>query len=77
MVFNIKLRRFELHPILYVRESDKVDEDVGYGSSGKQLKLSNVGFGKASKRKIEEIESSGKGRCKFFHSRKLEQLTYF
>ncbi|KAG8493380.1 hypothetical protein CXB51_010810 [Gossypium anomalum] len=58
-------------------ESDKVDEDVGYGSSGKQLKLSNVGFGKASKRKIEEIESSGKGRCKFFHSRKLEQLTHF
>ncbi|MBA0729422.1 hypothetical protein Golax_022430, partial [Gossypium laxum] len=43
-------------------ESDKVDEDVGYGSSGKQLKLSNVGFGKAAKRKIEEIESSGKGR---------------
>ncbi|KAL1171899.1 hypothetical protein V6Z11_A05G313500 [Gossypium hirsutum] len=58
-------------------ESDKVDEDVGYGSSGKQLKLSNIGFGKASKRKIEEIESSGKGRCKFFHSRKLEQLTHF
>ncbi|MBA0865433.1 hypothetical protein Goshw_012122 [Gossypium schwendimanii] len=58
-------------------ESDKVDEDVGYGSSGKQLKLSNVGFGKAAKRKIEEIESSGKGRCKFFHSRKLEQLTHF
>ncbi|MFQ6640271.1 hypothetical protein Gotur_014930 [Gossypium turneri] len=58
-------------------ESDKVDEDVGYGSSGKQLKLSNVGFGKVAKRKIEEIESSGKGRCKFFHSRKLEQLTHF
>lgn len=58
-------------------ESDKVDEDVGYGSSQKQLKLSNVGFGKVAKRKIEEIESSGKGRCKFFHSRKLEQLTHF
>ncbi|XP_039071898.1 ribonuclease H2 subunit A-like [Hibiscus syriacus] len=57
-------------------ESDKVDEDFANGSSGKQLKLSNVGFSKVSKRKSEEIESSGKGRCKFFQSRKLEQVTH-
>ncbi|GLT88736.1 hypothetical protein SLE2022_067480 [Rubroshorea leprosula] len=58
-------------------ESDKTDEDGGSNSSGKrQLKLSNVGF-TSSKRKTEEIESSAKGRCKFFQARKLEQLTHF
>ncbi|KAK9939400.1 hypothetical protein M0R45_016096 [Rubus argutus] len=46
-------------------------------SNGKrQLKLSNFGV-TTSKRKIEEIESSGKGRCKFFLARKLEQVTHF
>jgi ribonuclease H2 subunit A len=59
------------------RESDKTDEDGSSSGNGKrQLKLSNVGFS-TSKRKSEEIESSGKGRCKFFQARKLEQLTYF
>ncbi|GAV76819.1 RNase_HII domain-containing protein [Cephalotus follicularis] len=58
-------------------ETDKIDEDRCGSSSGKrQLKLSNVGFC-TSKRKTEELESSGKGRCKFFRSRKLEQLTHF
>ncbi|XVF82738.1 hypothetical protein PTKIN_Ptkin16aG0073500 [Pterospermum kingtungense] len=57
-------------------ESDKVDEDVGNSSTGKQLKLRNLGFTR-SKRKSEEIESSAKGRCKFFEARKLQQLTHF
>ncbi|KAE8037759.1 hypothetical protein FH972_010323 [Carpinus fangiana] len=58
-------------------ESDKTDEDGSSSGNGKrQLKLSNVGF-TTSKRKSEEIESSCKGRCKFFQARKLEQLTYF
>ncbi|XP_030966044.1 ribonuclease H2 subunit A [Quercus lobata] len=58
-------------------ESDQMDEDGSSSSNGKrQLKLSNVGI-TSSKRKSEEIESSGKGRCKFFQARKLEQLTHF
>ncbi|KAF7820433.1 Ribonuclease H2 subunit A [Senna tora] len=59
-------------------ESDKMDEDGGSGgNSGKrQLKLRNVGF-TTSKKRSEEIESSGKGRCKFFQARKLEHLTNF
>lgn len=59
------------------RESDEMDEDGSSSRSGKrQLKLSNVGF-TSSKRRSEEIESSGKGRCKFFEARKLQQLTHF
>ncbi|XP_050281454.1 ribonuclease H2 subunit A [Quercus robur] len=58
-------------------ESDQMDEDGSSSSNGKrQLKLSNVGI-TSSKRKSEEIESSGKGRCKFFQARKLEQLAHF
>lgn len=54
---------------------ESVDEDGSSSSNGKrQLKLSNFGV---SKRKMEEIESSGKGRCKFFLARKLEQVTHF
>lgn len=60
-----------------IRESDKMDEDGSSSSRGKrQLKLSNVGF-TSSKRRSEEIESSGKGRCKFLEARKLEQLSHF
>ncbi|KAH1140437.1 hypothetical protein GLYMA_10G278500v4 [Glycine max] len=59
-------------------ESDNLDEDGG-GSNNKngkrQLKLSNVGF--TTSKRSEEIESSGKGRCRFFQARKLEHLTYF
>lgn len=56
---------------------ESVDEDGSSSSNGKrQLKLSNFGV-TTSKRKIEEIESSGKGRCKFFLTRKLEQVTHF
>lgn len=58
-------------------ESDEMDGDDSSSRSGKrQLKLSNIGF-TSSKRRSEEIESSGKGRCKFFEARKLEQLTHF
>lgn len=58
-------------------ESDEQDEDVSSSRTGKrQLKLSSVGF-TGLKRKSEEIESSGKGHCKFFQSRKLEQLSHF
>ncbi|KAK7280537.1 hypothetical protein RJT34_25601 [Clitoria ternatea] len=57
-------------------ESDDLDEDGGSNNKNgkRQLKLSNVGF--ISKRS-EEIESSGKGRCRFFEARKLELLTHF
>ncbi|KAJ0044540.1 hypothetical protein Pint_05813 [Pistacia integerrima] len=58
-------------------ESEEMNGDGFNRSSGKrQLKLSNVGF-TSSKRRSEDIESSGKGRCKFFETRKLEQLTHF
>ncbi|KAF3321799.1 ribonuclease H2 subunit A isoform X1 [Carex littledalei] len=58
-------------------ECDK-DEEEGSNAcnSKKQLKLSSVGF-TGYKRKIEDIESSGKGRCKFFQARKLELVTKF
>lgn len=60
-----------------VWESDKTEEDGSGSSSGKrQLKLSSFGV-TTSKRKSEEIESSGKSRSKFFQSRKLEQLANF
>lgn len=62
---------------MFVRESDEMDEDVSSRRSGKrQLKLSDIGFS-SSKRRSEEIEPSGKGRCKFLEARKLEQLTHF
>ncbi|XP_043718357.1 ribonuclease H2 subunit A [Telopea speciosissima] len=57
-------------------ESDKVDEEEGSCSRKRQLKLSSLGF-TGSKRKVEEVESSGKGRCMFFQTRKLEQMTHF
>ncbi|XP_022859638.1 ribonuclease H2 subunit A isoform X2 [Olea europaea var. sylvestris] len=58
-------------------ETDDADEDGSDGRTGKrQLKLTNVGFTPV-KRKSEETESSGKGRCKFFQARKLELLSHF
>ncbi|KAJ1686261.1 hypothetical protein LUZ63_017651 [Rhynchospora breviuscula] len=58
-------------------ECDKDEEEGSTASNGKkQLKLSSVGF-TGYKRKIEDIESSGKGRCKFFQTRKLELVTKF
>ena len=64
--------------IFYVhREADATDEDdSSVKTRKKQLKLSSVGF-TGMKRSSEEIESSGKGRCKFFQARKLEQLSKF
>lgn len=59
---------------LRFRESDNIDENNS--SSGKQQKLSKFGI-VTSKRKSEEIESSGKEHCKFFRTRKLEQVTHF
>ena len=66
-------------PIIFYRESDKADEEGEDGSnSGKrQLKLRNVGFITSTKRKSEEIESSGKGRSRFFQTRKLEIVADF
>ncbi|PON70304.1 Ribonuclease H2, subunit A [Parasponia andersonii] len=61
----------ELVEVLW--ESD-MDDNSNCGKQ--QLKLSNFGV-TTSKRKSEEIESSSKGRCKFFQARKLEQLTNF
>lgn len=67
-----------IYPIFDIhRESDATDEDGSSTRTGKwQLKLSSVGF-TGLKRKSEEIESSGKGRCKFFQARKLEQVSHF
>lgn len=55
-----------------------MDEDGGSNNNNgkRQLKLSNVGF-TTSKKRSEEIESSGKGRSRFFQARKLEHLTHF
>ncbi|KAL9670699.1 hypothetical protein QQ045_008257 [Rhodiola kirilowii] len=56
-------------------EADKMDEDDSINSNGKrQLKLTSLGV-TGSKKKNEEVESNGKGRCKFFQTRKLEQVT--
>jgi len=58
-------------------ESDEVDEDAtNNGRAKRQVKLSSLGF-TGFKRKTEEIESSGKGRCKFFQARKLELVRKF
>jgi len=57
-------------------EADAADEEESGGSSKRQKKLTSVGFTSVKKRS-EEIESSGKGRCKFFQARKLEQLSQF
>ncbi|GMH11619.1 hypothetical protein Nepgr_013460 [Nepenthes gracilis] len=58
-------------------ESDNLDEDFSISKNGKrQLKITSVGFTR-SKKNWEEIESSGKVRCKFFQARRLEQLTQF
>ncbi|GAB2302728.1 hypothetical protein Dimus_036723, partial [Dionaea muscipula] len=59
-------------------ESDNnTSEECSTNKNGKrQLKLSSLGFS-GSKRNSEEVESSGKGRCKFFQTRKLEQLLQF
>jgi len=59
------------------RESDEADEDAtNNGRAKRQVKLSSLGF-TGFKRKTEEIESSGKGRCKFFQARKLELVRKF
>ncbi|KAJ8647790.1 hypothetical protein MRB53_000813 [Persea americana] len=58
-------------------EPDELDDNGSVNRNGKrQLKLSSVGV-TGYKRKSEEIESSGKGRCKFFLARKLEQISHF
>ncbi|XP_058107273.1 ribonuclease H2 subunit A isoform X2 [Magnolia sinica] len=57
-------------------ESDELDEDGSDRRGKRQLKLTSVGIS-GCKRKTEEIESSGKGRCKFFLARKLEQARNF
>lgn len=62
--------------IVCARESDAAEEDDNGKSSKRQKKLTSVGF-TTPKKRSEDIESSGKGRCKFFQSRKLELLTQF
>jgi ribonuclease H2 subunit A len=63
--------------LITCRESDELDEDEASGGSTKrQVKLSSLGF-TGFKRKSEEIESSGKARCKFFQARKLELVRKF
>ncbi|KAG0495364.1 hypothetical protein HPP92_000054 [Vanilla planifolia] len=58
-------------------ECDALAEDsTNNGSSKRQVKLSKLGF-IGCKRKSEDVESSGKGRCKFFSARKLELVTHF
>ncbi|CAM8989157.1 unnamed protein product [Rhodiola kirilowii] len=58
-------------------EADKMDEDDSTNSNGKrQLKLTSLGV-TGSKEKNEEVESNAKGRCKFFQTRKPEQVTQF
>lgn len=80
---NIELLNVILHLTTFVllflnRESDKTEEDGSSSSSGKrQLKLSSFGVTTSKRKNEEEIESSGKSRCKFFQARKLEQLANF
>nr|ACG46601.1 ribonuclease HI large subunit [Zea mays] len=58
-------------------ESDKVDqEEIDSGDTKRQVKLLSLGF-TGFKRKTEEIESTGKGCCKFFQVHKLELVRKF
>ncbi|CAN1747723.1 Ribonuclease H2 subunit A [Linum perenne] len=57
-------------------EADIDEESSGNSNGKRQLKLSSFGV-TTSKKKKEDVESSGKGRCKFFETRKLEQLADF
>lgn len=58
-------------------ESDEAEESGnGNSSTKRQAKLSKFGFTTCESRS-EEIESSGKGRCKFFQARKIQQITQF
>ncbi|CAA6667594.1 unnamed protein product [Spirodela intermedia] len=62
-----------------VWESDRAEEDGSSSSGGRgrgQMKLASVGV-TGIKRKAEEVESSGRGRCKFFQARRLELLSSF
>lgn len=60
-----------------VRESDETEEN-GFGNSSKrQAKLSRFGFTNKCETRSQEIESSGKGRCKFLQARKIQQITQF
>ncbi|KAK9684073.1 hypothetical protein RND81_10G184700 [Saponaria officinalis] len=61
-----------------VWDSDDASDENGVANKNgkRQLKLSSLGF-TGNKKNSEEIESSGKGRCKFFQTRKLEQLMQF
>lgn len=60
-------------------ESDEMEEDGSTNNSRKkQLKLTSAGFtGLKMTTRTEETESSGKGRCKFFQARKLQQVSQF
>ncbi|XP_010429503.1 PREDICTED: ribonuclease H2 subunit A-like [Camelina sativa] len=57
-------------------EADETEESGNGSSSKRQAKLSSFGF-KTCESRSEEIDSSGKGRCKFFQARKIQQLTQF
>uniref|UniRef100_A0A1J3CEH3 Ribonuclease n=1 Tax=Noccaea caerulescens TaxID=107243 RepID=A0A1J3CEH3_NOCCA len=58
-------------------ESDETEEN-GFGNSSKrQAKLSRFGFTNKCESRSQEIESSGKGRCKFLQARKIQQITQF
>jgi ribonuclease H2 subunit A len=57
-------------------EADENEESGNGSSSKRQAKLSSFGF-KTCEKRSEEIESSGKGRCKFLQARKIQQLTQF
>lgn len=68
---------YSKHIVDVLWDADNKDEDGSSEPSRKrQLKLTNIGF-TTSKSKSEEIESSAKGRCKFFQARKLELLSHF
>ncbi|XP_047335744.1 ribonuclease H2 subunit A-like [Impatiens glandulifera] len=60
-------------------EADEMeDDDSTNNNRKKQQKLTSVGFtGLKKTTKTEETESSGKGRCKFFQARKLQQVSQF
>ncbi|XP_073041808.1 ribonuclease H2 subunit A isoform X1 [Primulina eburnea] len=57
-------------------ESDATEQDGNGKTDKRQMKLTSIGLS-SSKRKSEEIESSGKSSCKFFQSRKLKLLSNF
>ncbi|KMZ57073.1 Ribonuclease H2 subunit A [Zostera marina] len=59
-------------------EADEEDADSSSKNTGKRkIKLTNIGISGGHKKGNEAVQSSGKGRCMFLQTRKLELIKQF